>query len=86
MPLVLEGPPSDGIQQRSDTVTGKRALLLYVIVGAAYIGTGVFFEILLFSWLTGAIFMLAGVWLVPLLVHRWAGTAPQGADPDEEQP
>lgn len=82
---MLEGPTSDGVQRRPDTVSGRRALWLHIVVAAAYIAIGIFFEILLFSWLTGAFFMLAGVWLVPAIASRWAQGGAPPAEPPEDQ-
>jgi hypothetical protein len=47
-----------------------RELALYLATGAAYIGLGVAFPELLFSWPVGAAFLLLGVWLLPSLLRR----------------
>ncbi|MEX2238870.1 MAG: hypothetical protein WEB00_15200 [Dehalococcoidia bacterium] len=67
---MADDSPTDVPPPEPGTPMGWQELLLYVVVGAAYIAIGIFFEILLFSWLTGTLFMLAGVWLVPMLVRR----------------
>jgi hypothetical protein len=44
--------------------------LLYLAAGVAYIVLGVAFPELLLSWVVGAGFLVAVVWLVPTLVRR----------------
>jgi len=47
---------------------GERGL--YAIAAAAYIGLGVAVPELLFSWVEGAVFLLAAVWIVPAVLRR----------------
>ncbi|MEX1253277.1 MAG: hypothetical protein WEE64_02940 [Dehalococcoidia bacterium] len=49
---------------------GQRTLVLYLVVGAAYITLGVFFPRFLLSWIEGAGALLLGVWLVPAVLRR----------------
>lgn len=47
-----------------------KELTLYLAAGAAYIALGVAFPSLLLSWVEGAAFLLAAVWLLPAVVRR----------------
>jgi hypothetical protein len=44
--------------------------MLYLATGAAYIGLGVAFPVLLYTWVVGAGFLMLGVWVIPALVRR----------------
>jgi hypothetical protein len=65
---------ADGERRRprnwSDLSRGLPALILYAVAGAAYIAIGVFFEIMLFSWLTSTLFLVFVVWVIPFVVRR----------------
>jgi hypothetical protein len=43
---------------------------LYAIASAVYVGLGVAVPELLFSWVEGAVFLLAVVWLLPAAFRR----------------
>lgn len=45
-------------------------MLLYLIAGAVYIGLGVAFPVLLYSWVVGAGYLLLAVWVLPALWKR----------------
>ena len=47
-----------------------RELALYVAAGVVYVGLGVAFPEVLFSWIEGAAFLLLAVVLVPKLWER----------------
>ena len=47
-----------------------RELALYVAAGLAYVGLGVAFPDLLWSWVEGAAFLLVAVWLLPSAIRR----------------
>ena len=49
---------------------GRRELLLYLLVGAAYVGLGVAFQEILLSYFVGVAFLLLGVWLLPAVYRR----------------
>jgi hypothetical protein len=46
-------------------------LLLYLVAGVVYIGLGVAFPALLYSWIVGAGFLLLAVWVLPALWKRF---------------
>jgi uncharacterized membrane protein (DUF485 family) len=46
-------------------------LALYLGAAAVYVGVGVAVPEVLFSWVTGAVYLLLAVWLVPALVRRF---------------
>ena len=50
--------------------TGARELLLYLVVGAAYIGLGVAYQEFLLSFFVGVGFLLLGVWILPAAYRR----------------
>jgi hypothetical protein len=47
-----------------------RELALYLVAAVLYIGLGVAYPPLLFSWVEGTAFLLLAVWIVPALVRR----------------
>lgn len=58
--------------------TRRFELALYVVAGASYIGLGIFHKFLL-NWVIGPIWLIAAVWLVPVLIDRVRG----GSRPSE---
>jgi hypothetical protein len=51
-------------------MNGWLTLALYVAAGAVYIAICVFFPRLVLSWVEGAVFLLLGVVVVPMLIGR----------------
>lgn len=48
----------------------RRAAVLYVVAGVAYIALGVAVPELLLSWAEGVAFLLLAVWLIPAALRR----------------
>lgn len=67
-PLPALGEPTG---RRGDPAwyTRRFELVLYVLAGATYIGFGLFHKWLL-NWIVGPIWLIAWVWLVPLVLDR----------------
>jgi hypothetical protein len=49
-------------------LTHRLELTLYILAGATYVGFGMFHKFLL-NWIIGPIWLVAWVWLVPLLIE-----------------
>ena len=47
-----------------------KELLLYLTTSVAYVALGVFVPELLISWVGGAVFLLAGVVVLPAIIRR----------------
>jgi len=47
-----------------------RPLALYLAAGALYVAIGVLETDFLFSWFSGAVFLLVVVWLIPAAIRR----------------
>jgi len=45
---------------------------LYLLAVVTYILLGIFFPVLLYSWLVGAGYLLLLVWVLPAVVRRFA--------------
>ena len=45
-------------------------LKLYLVAAVAYIGIGVAFPTVLYSWVEGTAFLLLVVWILPSLIRR----------------
>jgi hypothetical protein len=62
-----DGAPS---KLRDALAAGRRELALYLAAGAVYIGIGVAKPEFLFSWITGAAYLLVAVVALPFVVGR----------------
>ncbi len=49
--------------------TRQIELVIYVVAGVAYVGLGMFHKFLL-NWIIGPLWLIAWVWLVPVLIDR----------------
>ncbi|MGQ0435017.1 MAG: hypothetical protein ACT452_21725 [Microthrixaceae bacterium] len=67
------GPPTPAPTGRRDDpswYTRRVELTLYVLAGASYITLGMFNKWLL-NWIIGPIWLVAWIWLAPVLIDRY---------------